>query len=333
VSRRPALAFIVVTVTFDVMGIGLLLPVLPLLVGEFTPDRDAQTLWYGAIIMGFGAAQFLCAPLLGALSDRYGRRPILLLAIAGLGAMFLASALVRSVSALLMTRVLGGALAANLSVAHAYAADTSTPEARTRSFGLIGAAFGVGFIIGPALGGLLGGIDIRLPFYVAAGLSALNFLYGVFVLPESLPVERRAPLQWRRANPFTALVGLARLRAIGGLVVIIALVNLAQFILHSIWVLYTSFRFAWGPREAGLSLFIVGVAAALVQGALLGPLLQRFGEQRLVAYGLVSATLAYLAYGLATQGWMMYAIIAANLLPFATMPALQALVSKASRAW
>jgi DHA1 family tetracycline resistance protein-like MFS transporter len=330
VSRRPALAFIVVTVALDVMGIGLLLPVLPLLIGEFTPNRDAQALWYGALIMSFGAAQFLCAPLLGALSDRFGRRPVLLLAIAGLGAMFLASALVTSLVALLFTRIAGGALAANFSVANAYAADTSRPEDRARSFGLVGAAFGVGFIIGPALGGLLGGIDLRLPFYAAAGLSALNFLYGLLVLPESLPAARRSPFQWRRVNPFAALLGLARLRSVGALVAVVALTNLAQIVLHSVWVLYTTFRFGWGPRESGLSLFFVGVAAALVQGGLLGRLIAHFGERRLAVIGLASATLAYAAYGLATAGWVMYVIISANLLAFATMPALQSLVSRAA---
>ena len=329
-SRRPALAFIAVTVTLDVMGIGLLLPVLPLLIGEFTPDRDAQALWYGALIMSFGAAQFLCAPLLGALSDRYGRRPVLLLAIAGLGGMFLASAFVTSLVALLLTRIAGGALAANFSVANAYAADTSRPEDRARSFGVIGAAFGLGFIIGPALGGLLGGIDLRLPFYVAGALSALNFAYGLLVLPESLPPDRRAPLHWRRLNPFSALVGLARLRAVGALVAVVALANLAQIVLHSVWVLYTTFRFGWGPRESGMSLFVVGVAAALVQGALLGRLIAHVGERRLAVLGLASATLAYAAYGLATAGWVMYVIIGANLLSFALMPALQSLVSRAS---
>ena len=330
--RSAALRFILVTVLLDVMGIGLLLPVLPAIVGQFTASRDAQAYWYGAMLLAFGGMQFLCAPLLGALSDRFGRRPVLLVSITGLGVMFAATPLVGSLGALVATRVFGGALAANFSVANAYVADISTPEARARSFGMIGAAFGIGFVLGPMLGGLLGHIDIRLPFFVAAALSFVNFAYGFFVLPESLPPERRKPVDLARANPLAALHGLTRLDGVGLLVAVFALINLAQFILHGVWVLYTGFRFDWGPREAGLSLFVVGLAVTLVQGGLLGMLLARFGEQRLVIAGLASGTLAYAAYGLATSGWMMYAIIAANLLSFAVGPALQAIVSKAAPA-
>lgn len=328
--RQPAIVFILVTVLIDVMGIGLLLPVLPSLVGEFTTGRDAQTYWYGALMVTFGLAQFLCAPLLGALSDRYGRRPVLLVSIAGLGTMFFLSAIVTSLTALLATRVLGGALAANFSVANAYVADISSTEQRAKSFGRIGAAFGIGFIVGPAVGGTLGSIDVRLPFYVAAALSLVNALYGLLVLPESLPRERRKPIEWRRANPLSSLAGLARLKSVGALVAVIGLVVLAQFVLHGTWVLYTEFRFGWGPKETGLSLFVVGLASAVMQGLLLGVLLKRFGERRLVLAGMVSGLVAFSAYGLATQGWMMYAIIAANLLGFAVGPALNAIVSKAA---
>jgi DHA1 family tetracycline resistance protein-like MFS transporter len=330
VRRPPALPFILVTVLIDVMGIGLLLPVLPALVGEFTDGRDAQTYWYGALMVTFGLAQFVCSPLLGALSDRHGRRPVLLASITGLGTMFFLSAVVTSLPALLATRVLGGALAANFSVANAYVADISTPEQRAKSFGRIGAAFGIGFILGPAIGGALGGIDIRLPFYAAAALSLVNALYGLLVLPESLPRERRKRIDWRRANPLSSLAGLARLRSVGALVVVIGLVTLAQFILHGVWVLYTGFRFGWGPQENGLSLFVVGLASAVMQGLLLGSLLKRLGERRLVVAGMVSGLFAFALYGLATRGWMMYAIIAANLLAFAVGPALNAIVSKAA---
>jgi DHA1 family tetracycline resistance protein-like MFS transporter len=331
-TRKPAIPFILVTLLLDVMGFGLLLPVLPALVGEFTDSRDAQTYWYGAMIVTFGLTQFFCSPLLGAISDRFGRRPVLLGSIAGLGMMFLLSALATSLAGLLVARILGGVLAANFAVANAYVADLTTPENRAKSFGMIGAAFGIGYVIGPMVGGLLGAIDIRLPFYAAAALSAANFLYGLVVVPESLPPQRRRPIQWARANPIASLHGLASLKAVGVLVAVIALANLAQFILHGTWVLYTTFRFGWGPRETGLSLFFVGLMAALVQGALLGRLLQGLGERRLVLAGLTSGTLAYLAYGLTTAGWLMYVFIVANLLAFAVGPALHAIVSKATDA-
>jgi DHA1 family tetracycline resistance protein-like MFS transporter len=330
--RSPALPFILVTVLLDVMGIGLLLPVLPAIVGQFAATREAQAYWYGAMLLTFGTMQFLCAPLLGALSDRYGRRPILLASITGLGLMFLATPLVTSIGALLATRILGGALAANFSVANAYVADISRPEDRARGFGMIGASFGIGFVVGPMAGGLLGHIDIRLPFFAAAALSFLNFAYGLVVLPESLPPERRKAVDFSRANPLAALRGLAKLSGVGVLVAVFALINLAQFILHSVWVLYTGFRFDWGPREAGLSLFVVGLTVAAVQGGLLGVLLKHVGERRLVLLGLASAALAYAGYGLANAGWMMYAIIAANMLAFAVGPALNAIVSKAAPA-
>jgi len=329
-KRQPAPPFILITLLIDVMGFGMLLPVLPALVGEFTDSRDAQTYWYGALILTFGLTQFFCAPVLGALSDRFGRRPVLLASIFGLGLMFIVSALATSLTGLLLARIVGGMLAANFAVANAYVADLTTPENRARSFGMVGAAFGIGYIIGPMVGGLLGTIDIRLPFYVAAALSAANFLYGWFVVPESLPRERRRPFAWRRAAPFAALAGLAALRPVGTLVAVIAVANLGQFILHGTWVLYTDFRFDWGPREAGLSLFVVGLMAALVQGVLLGVLMRRLGERRLVLAGLASGAIAYAAYGLATAGWLMYAIIFANLLAFAVGPALHAIVSKAA---
>jgi DHA1 family tetracycline resistance protein-like MFS transporter len=328
--RKPAIPFILITLLIDVMGFGLLLPVLPALVGEFTASRDAQTYWYGAMIVTFGLTQFVCAPILGALSDRFGRRPVLLGSIFGLGVMFLASALATSLAGLLLARIFGGMLAANFAVANAYVADLTAPEDRARSFGMIGAAFGIGYVIGPMAGGLLGSIDIRLPFYVAAGLSAANFLYGWLLVPESLPRERRKPIDWRRATPLTSLMGVARLKAVGVLVAVIAVGNLAQFILHGTWVLYTSFRFGWGPRETGLSLFVVGLMAAVVQGGLLGTLLKTFGERRVVIAGLASGVLAYIGYGLSTAGWAVYAIILANFLAFAVGPALHAIVSKAA---
>jgi DHA1 family tetracycline resistance protein-like MFS transporter len=328
-DRRAGMRFILFAVFMDVLGIGVIIPVLPSLVGEFTSSRDLQSYWYGALAATYGTMQFFCAPLLGALSDRFGRRPVLLVSIFGLGVDFLLTALAPSLWVLLVARVIGGATGASFSVANAYAADVSSAEERSKSFGLLGAVFGLGFIIGPMVGGLLGAYDLRLPFFAAAGLSVINWMYGFFVLPESHPRSERSTFDIAKANPFSALLALVQLRGVGGLIGVYALTVLAQFILQTTWVLYTEFRFGWGPRENGFALFVVGVVAALVQGGLLGILLKRVGEVRTTLLGMTSGAIAYLLYGLAQQGWMMYAVIAVNLLGFAVAPALQGIVSKA----
>jgi len=321
--------FILVVVFIDVLGIGIALPVLPMLVGEYTASRELQAYWYGALVVAYGVMLFFCAPLLGALSDRFGRRPLLLWSLLGLGFHFLLLAIAPSLPVMLLARVVGGTAGASFSVANAYASDITPPEGRARSFGFIGAAFGLGFIFGPVIGGLLGSVDLHLPFYVAAGLSLLNAIYGFFVVPESLPSDRRSPFSLARSNPFSALIGLSRHREIGMLVLVFVLVILAQMMLQTTWVLFTHFRFGWGPRENGFALFCVGLVAAAVQGGLLGPLLRRLGEARLALWGLATGTIAYALYGLAPQGWMMYAIIICNFLSFAVGPALQGIVSNA----
>ncbi|HYS12667.1 MAG TPA: MFS transporter, partial [Burkholderiaceae bacterium] len=201
IQRQPAVTFVLIAVVLDVIGIGLILPVLPALVGEFTANREAQTYWYGLLVLTFGLTQFACAPLLGALSDRFGRRSVLLSSMAGMGLMFFLTTQVTSLPALLATRILGGASSANMSVANAYVADVTAHENRARSLGLVGAAFGIGFILGPMIGGLLGHYDVRLPFLVAAALCMLNFAYGAFVVAESLPRDRRKPISLARVNP------------------------------------------------------------------------------------------------------------------------------------
>jgi MFS transporter, DHA1 family, tetracycline resistance protein len=328
-GRRAGMPFILVVVFIDVLGIGIAIPVLPILVGEYTASRELQTYWYGALVVVYGVMQFFCAPLLGALSDRFGRRPLLLWSLLGLGLHFLLLGLAPSLALMFVARVVGGASGASFSVANAYASDVTTAEQRAKSFGMVGAAFGLGFIFGPMVGGLLGSVNLHLPFYVAAGLSLVNAAYGFFVVPESLPRDRRSPFSFTKANPFAALLTLARHREIGSLVVVFALVVLAQLMLQISWVLFTHFRFGWGPRENGFALFCVGLVAAVVQGGLLGMLLKRFGNTRLALTGLATGTVAYVLYGLATQGWMMYAIIIANFVSFAAGPALQAVVSNA----
>jgi MFS transporter, DHA1 family, tetracycline resistance protein len=331
-ARRAAMSFVMVTVLIDMMAIGLIVPVLPPLVGQFTSDPAAQSFWYGAVAFAFGIANFFGAPILGALSDRYGRRPVLLIGFCGLALNLFATALATALWMLIAVRLVGGALQANAAVANAYAADITPPEERARRFGQLGAMFGIGFILGPVMGGLLGGIDLRLPFFVAGALALINFAYGVFVLPESLPVERRRAFDWRRANPFTSLRELAQLKGVGLLVGAIAFSGLAQFTLYTTWVLFTTFKFGWGPAENGWSLFAVGIVSAVVQGLLLGRLLKSLGAQRLALWGLLSSSLSFLAWGLVTEGWMMYAVIFANLLGSTVVATVQGIVSSSADA-
>jgi len=317
-------------VLIDMLAVGIIVPVLPALVGQFTANPVEQTYWYGLIAFTFAAASFLAAPLLGALSDRFGRRPVLLLGFCGLAINFFTTALATSLWMLLASRVVGGAMQANAAVASAYVADITPPEERARRFGLLGAMFGIGFVLGPVMGGLLGGIDLRLPFFVAGGLALLNLAYGVLVLPESLPADRRRAVGWSAANPLSSLRALARLEGVGLLVGVLALVGLAQFTLYTVWVLYTTFKFGWGPTENGWSLFAIGLVSAVVQGVLMGRILKRITPQRLVVLALVSSALAYAGYGLASAGWMLYVVIGMNLLGNTIGAALQSLVSSAA---
>jgi DHA1 family tetracycline resistance protein-like MFS transporter len=330
--RTAAMPFIMVTVLIDMMSIGLIVPVLPALVGGFTGSQADQAFWYGAVAFAFGLANFFGAPILGALSDRYGRRPVLLLGFCGLALNFFATALATALWMLIAVRMVGGAMQANAAVANAYVADITPPEGRAKRFGMLGAMFGLGFILGPVMGGLLGGIDLHLPFYAAGVLSLINLAYGYFVLPESLPVERRRAFSWRAVSPIASLRALAELKGVGLLVAVLACNFLAQFVLYTCWVLYSSFKFGWGPTENGWSLAAVGVASVLVQGVLLGPLLKRFSPQRLALVGLVSSTLAYACWGAVTQGWMMYVVIFANLLGFTVQASMQSIVSGAADA-
>jgi len=329
-ATQGNLNFVLICVFIDMLGIGLIVPVLPVLVGEFTGSRDNQAYWYGVLAAVFGLMQFIFMPMLGAVSDRVGRRPVLLYSMAGMGINFLTTAWAPNLACLFIGRVIGGMSSASMSVASAYASDISTHDTRAKSFGKVGAAFGLGFICGPMLGGLLGSVDLHLPFYVAGGLSAANFIYGYFVVPESLPAERRAPFNLAKINPLAALFKLARRPDIRGLVVTIALATCAQMMLQTTWVLYTTFRFNWTPGENGAALFCVGLTAAVVQAGLLGILIKRYGEVRLSLLGLTSGAITYLLYGLATHGWIMYVLIVCNVLSFTVTPALQSIISKAT---
>ncbi len=331
-DRTAAMPFIMLTALIDMVSIGLIIPVLPALVGSFTGSQADQAFWYGVVTCAFSLANFFASPILGALSDKHGRRPVLLLGFCGLALSFFATALSTALWMLIAVRLVSGAMQSNLAVANAYVADITPPEERAKRFGMLGAMFGVGFILGPVMGGLLGAIDLRLPFFVAGSLALLNLLYGYFVLPESLPAERRHAFDWSAANPAASLRALAQLKGAGRLAAVVACSGLAQFLLYTCWVLYTTFKFGWGPLENGWSLAAVGLISAIAQGLLLGRLLKRFSPQRLAALGLVSSTLAYAMWGAATQGWMMFAIIFFNILGATVSASIQSIISGAADA-
>lgn len=329
-SREAAMPFIMLTVLIDMVAIGLIIPVLPALVGSFSSSQADQAYWYGVVAFSFGVANFFASPILGGLSDRFGRRPVLLLGFFGLGISFFGTAFATSLWVLVAVRVAAGAMQANAAIANAYVADITPSEQRARRFGLLGAMMGLGFIIGPVMGGLLGAINLHLPFFVAGILAMVNLLYGYFVLPESLSAGQRKPFHWRAANPLTALRGLARLKGVGPLVGVVAFSGLAQFVLFTSWVLYTTFKFGWGPLENGWSLAMVGIVSVTVQGFFLGRLLKRFSPQRLTVMGLISSALAYALWGAATEGWMMYVVIGVNIFGVTVTASVQSLISSAA---
>ncbi|HEY2464526.1 MAG TPA: MFS transporter [Steroidobacteraceae bacterium] len=331
-SRTAAMPFIMLTALVDMISIGLIIPVLPVLVGSLTGTQTDQALWYGVVTFSFSLANFFGSPFLGALSDSYGRRPVLLIGFSGLMLSFFTTALATSIAMLIVIRLVAGAMQANLSVASAYVADITPPEQRAKRFGMMGAMFGVGFILGPVIGGLLGSINLRLPFYAAGSLAFLNLLYGYFVLPESLPISRRHAFEWKTANPFSALRRLTQLKDVAPLAVVVACSGLAQFVLYTCWVLYTTFKFGWGPKENGWSLAAVGVVTAIVQGLLLGRILKLISVRRLAVLGLTSSMLAYALWGAATRSWMMYAIIFVNLLGATVSSTIQSIISSAADA-
>jgi len=327
--RKPALGFIFVTLALDILGIGLIIPILPRLIESFEGGSvTAASLTFGLLASLYSLMQFLCAPVLGSLSDRFGRRPVILASLFGSGLDYFLLAFAPNLAWFFVGRIISGVTGANFAAATAYIADISPPEKRAANFGLIGAAFGLGFIAGPALGGLLGNVGLRVPFMVAGGLTLLNWLYGWLVLPESLGTANRRAFCWLRANPIGSLLDLRRYPMVFGLTGTFFLVNLAHQALPSTWVLYTGYRYHWTVGQTGASLAIVGLMAAIVQGGLTRFIVPHLGEEKAATLGLSIAALSYVGYGLATQGWMIYAILIAGSFGGITGPAIQGLISR-----
>jgi DHA1 family tetracycline resistance protein-like MFS transporter len=328
-SRRAALVFVFVTVVLDVLSLGITIPVLPKLVESFVGGDTARAAsLYGLFGTVWALMQFVCAPVLGALSDRFGRRPIILISCAGLGLDYALMALAPNLTWLFVGRVISGMMAASHPTAAAYIADVTPPEKRAASFGKIGAAWGLGFVLGPAVGGTLGQIDPRLPFWAASVLTLLGALYGLVVLPESLPRERREAFSWRRANPVGSLNLLRSSRPLLGLATVNVFYFLAHHVLPSVFVLYASHRYGWSPRTIGIGLAAVGICNSLVQGALVKPAVARLGERRALLAGLFFGAAGFAWFGLAPTGLLFWLAVPVFSLMGLYGPSVQALMTR-----
>jgi DHA1 family tetracycline resistance protein-like MFS transporter len=318
-KAKAALGFIFVTLLIDVIGFGIIIPVLPTLVKSLIPNgtmSDAAK-YSGWMLFAFAVMQFFFSPVLGNLSDKFGRRPVLLLSLFGFGIDYLFLALAPTIGWLFLGRIIAGIMGASFTTATAYIADISTPEKRAQNFGMIGVAFGVGFIIGPVLGGLLGQFGSRIPFLAAAALSLINCLYGYFVLPESLDEEHRRPFNWKRANPIGSLMQVKKHPVIAGLV---------GSLLFT-WTFFTIEKFQWTERQVGYSLGVVGVLVAIVQGGLIRVINPKLGAKRSVYFGLALYAIGLVLFAFANKGWMMYAFLVPYCLGGIAGPALQGIIS------
>jgi DHA1 family tetracycline resistance protein-like MFS transporter len=326
---RRAFAFVWVTVLLDMMGIGLIIPVVPALLRELT-GRDAAgaSIYGGWLFFSYAAMQFLAAPLVGGLSDAIGRRPVLLLSVLGLGLDHALTAFSPTITWLFVGRLVAGLFGASFATANAYIADVTPPDERGKAFGMLGAAFGVGFILGPAIGGLLGDLGHRMPFFVAASLSLANFVYGLFVLPETHPKEKRTRLRLAQANPLGALFAIPGGPAVRALALALFLFFLGNTVYPAIWSFYTEQRYAWSPRTIGISLAVYGVVNTVVQAALVGPSIARWGERKAAVIGIVAGAIALLGTGFATESWMVFALVLVSAPAGIAMPAIQAIMSK-----
>ncbi|PYU13265.1 MAG: tetracycline resistance MFS efflux pump [Acidobacteria bacterium] len=329
-KRRAALGFIFVTVLLDMLAFGIIAPVLPRLISDFLHGDMARASKYmGLFVTTWALMQFFFSPILGMLSDRYGRRPVILLSNFGLGLDYIVMALSPTLGWLFLGRVLSGITSSSIPTANAYISDVTPPEKRAHAFGIFGAAFGIGFVLGPAIGGWLGAVNPRLPFWVAGVFSLLNALYGLLVLPESLPVDRRqARLNWKNANPVGALTLLRSHRELFGLAVVNFLAYLAHEVYATVFVLYTTFRYSWDEKTIGVALAVVGIASVFASAVLVGPFVKRFGERRSLFAGLLFGAVGFALFGWAPKGWIFMAAIPINCLWSLAGPPSQSLMTQ-----
>ena len=332
-TMRLSLIFIMITVTLDAMGIGLILPVMPDLIEEVQGiTLSDAAIWGGILSASYAVMQFIFSPIIGNLSDRFGRRPILLISLLVMTVDYLIMSQANSIWLLLLGRIIAGIAAATHATALAYMADISPAEKRAQNFGLISAGFGMGFILGPVLGGILGGLDPRAPFYAAALLAGLNLIFGIFVAPETLRAENRRPFKWARANPLGGIMEIGALPNLAPLLAVMLAYQISNFVYPTIWAYYTQAAFGWDTGLIGASLAAYGVAIAVTQGALIRPILSYLGEARAVRYGLILNILSLWGYGFAPEAWMVWVLIPISSVGAVVAPAMQALMSRAAGA-
>jgi DHA1 family tetracycline resistance protein-like MFS transporter len=329
-KRSPAVFFIFITLLIDVTGFGIIIPVMPRLVLSLLDEGASLSLaatYGGWLITSYAVMQFFCAPIVGGISDRIGRRPVLLGSLFGFAIDYVFLVYAPTIWWLFLGRIIAGVLGASFTTAGAYIADISTAENRAQNFGIMGAAFGLGFIIGPSIGGLLGEYGDRVPFMVAGCLTAINWLYGYFILPESLKPENRRPFDWKRANPLGTLKSLWKYPVIAGLLIALTFVYVSAHAVQSNWSYYTMEKFQWKPSDIGVSLAVIGFAFALVQGVLIRKIIPKLGQVRSVYFGLGFYALGFLLFAFSTEGWMMYAFTMVYCLGGIAGPAMQGIMS------
>lgn len=327
-SRKAAVSFIFITLLLDVIGLGLIIPVFPQLIEELIHGNISEaSQWAGLLTFAYAIMQFICAPIIGNLSDQYGRRPVLLLSLFGFGIDYIFLSLAPTIWWLFVGRLIAGLFGASFTTATAYIADISTPENRSKNFGMIGAAFGLGFIIGPGLGGLLGELGSRVPFMAAAVLTFLNLIYGYFVLPESLAKEHRRPFEWNRANPLGSLLQLRKYKGVEGLIISLVFVYIAGHAVQSTWTFFNIEKFQWSNTLMGISLTVIGLLIAIVQGGLIRYINPKLGDEKSIYVGLALYSFGLFLFSFATEGWMMFVFLIPYCLGGIAGPALQSIIS------